>query len=84
MVHTHKNQQVKNPRQRLSNRKGRNVEYGQRMEEVVLILHIKTLAVVYQDLKTMHFSIMMVYSNVTTLKIISFFFLRETWFSHIQ
>lgn len=55
VVHTHKNQQVKNHRQRLTIRKGRNAEYVQRMEEVVLIHHIKTLAVVYQDLITMHF-----------------------------
>lgn len=82
-VHTHKNQQVKNHRQRLTIREGRSAECVQRME-VVLILHIKTLAVVYQGLITMHFGNMMVYSNATILKMISFFFPRVTWSYHIQ
>lgn len=83
-IHTHKTQQVKKHRQRLTNRKGKNVEFVQRLEEAVLILHIKTLTEVYQDLKTMHFSSLMVYGNATILKMISFFFLRVIWFPHIQ
>lgn len=46
MIHTHRNQQVRKHRQRLTNEEGRNVKYVLRMKEAALMLHITSSAVV--------------------------------------